>query len=201
MEPRAGRRQTKSPAAARGERLCYKDAACRSSNRSPTSAKDAAPTSSNGWPTRSARPRRPPARPFVRRVAQPLGLHARRRRRRGRRPRSSRSSTSPSRRSICASTAASIRASAPSTSCRSCRSKASTMADCVALAKDVGAAVAERFARAGLSLRGGLREPRAEEPRRHPARRVRGAGREDGVAGLGARLRPGGAARDRRRLA
>ena len=52
-----------------------------------------------------------------------------------------------------------------------------TMADCVALAKDVGAAVAERFARARLSLRGRVGQPRAEEPRRHPPRRVRGAGR------------------------
>ena len=43
------------------------------------------------------------------------------------------------------STRASIRGSAPSTWCRSCRFEGVTMADCVALAREVGAEVAARF--------------------------------------------------------
>ena len=50
-----------------------------------------------------------------------------------------------------------------------------TMKECVALAMDVAASVAERFGVPDLSLRGGVRQSAAQEPRRHPARRVRGA--------------------------
>ena len=64
-----------------------------------------------------------------------------------------------------------------------------TMANCVALAKEVGAAIAERFARASLPLRGGLGRRRAQEPRGHPPRRVRRAGRQDGDRRLDAGLR------------
>ena len=57
------------------------------------------------------------------------------------------------------------------------------MAECVALAKDVGAAVAERFGVPVFLYEEASTNPRAQEPRRHPARRVRGARREDGLAG------------------
>ena len=71
-----------------------------------------------------------------------------------------------------------------------------TMADCVALAQEVGAEVADAFRRAGLSLRRGVDQPGAQEPRGHPARRVRRAGGEDGAGRVGARLRAGRAASD-----
>ena len=41
---------------------------------------------------------------------------------------------------------------------------------------------------AGLSLRRSVEQSGAEESRRHPPRRVRRPGREDGAAGMGARL-------------
>ena len=65
-----------------------------------------------------------------------------------------------------------------------------TMEECVALAKETAADVAARFQVPVCSLRRGVGQPGAEEPRRHPARRVRGTGREDGLAGMGARLGP-----------
>ena len=52
------------------------------------------------------------------------------------------------------------------------------------LARDRGA-----LRRAGLSLRRGVDEPGAQEPRRHPARRVRRAGRQDAAPRWAARLR------------
>ena len=75
-----------------------------------------------------------------------------------------------------------------------------TMADCVALARKVGAAVAERFQLPVYLYEEASANPGAQEPRRHPARRVRRARGEDGDAGMGARLRPGGAASQRRRV-
>ena len=56
------------------------------------------------------------------------------------------------------------------------------------------------FRRADLPLRRRVVESSAQEPRRHPARRVRRARGEAGAAGMGAGLRPGGAARQRRRV-
>ena len=67
---------------------------------------------------------------------------------------------------------------------------------CVALARRRSARGRDTIRRAGLPLRRGGVEPGAAEPRRHPPRRVRRAGGEDGDAGMGARLRPAGAASD-----
>ena len=61
------------------------------------------------------------------------------------------------------------------------------MDDCVALAKDVGAAVAERFGVPVYLYEEASANPGAQEPRRHPPRRVRGAGGEDGVSRAGRR--------------
>ena len=72
-----------------------------------------------------------------------------------------------------------------------------TMADCVQLARETGAGRGRPLRRAGLSLRGGGVDARAAQPRGHPARRVRRAGREDGATGMAARLRARGPARER----
>ncbi len=81
----------------------------------------------------------------VRRVAQPVGVHARRRRRPRSRPRRSRSSTSPSP----PSTSGTHRGEHPRLGAVDVVPfvpiEGVTMAECVALAKDVAAAVAERF--------------------------------------------------------
>ena len=71
-----------------------------------------------------------------------------------------------------------------------------TMAECVALAKKVGADGRGAVRAAGLSLRRGVDQPGAQEPRGHPPRRVRRAGGEDGEPRLDARLRSGRAASD-----
>ena len=74
-----------------------------------------------GDPSRS---RRTAARPFLRRVAQPLGVHPGRRRGRPRERRPGAVRARGRATSTCARTAASTRASARSTSCRSSRSRA-----------------------------------------------------------------------------
>ena len=148
------------------------------------------PESSRDWSTPFADAGRSAARPLVGRIAQPIGAHARRRRRRRSRRRSSRCST-PRVEAIDLRThqgehprigAVDVVPFVPI--------EGVTMADCVALAKEVGAAVAERFAVPGLSLRGGVGQPRPQEPRGHPPRRVRRTRRQDGAAGLGAGFRP-----------
>ena len=62
-----------------------------------------------------------------------------------------------------------------------------TMPDCVALARATAAEVADALPTTGVSVRGGCLDRRAAQPGRHPARRVRRARPEDGVAGMGAR--------------
>ena len=79
------------------------------------------------------------------------------------------------------STRASTRGSAPSTWSPSCRSRGSTMAECVALATDVAATVAERFGLPVYLYEEASANPARQEPRGHPARRVRRAGGEDGA--------------------
>ena len=64
------------------------------------------------------------------------------------------------------------------------------MADCVALARDVAASVAERFGVPVYLYEEASTNPARQEPRRHPARRVRGARPEDGAGRMGAGLRP-----------
>ena len=71
-----------------------------------------------------------------------------------------------------------------------------TMAECVALAQEVGGSGRRAVRRAGLSLRRGVARSGAAQPRGHPPRRIRGARREDGRARLGARLRARRAASD-----
>ncbi len=61
-----------------------------------------------------------------------------------------------------------------------------TTEDCVALAKDVAATVAERFALPVYLYEDASKNAGAQEPRRHPARRVRGARGEDGDTRVGA---------------
>ena len=62
-----------------------------------------------------------------------------------------------------------------------------TMAECVALAKRFAPTVAAALRRARVPLRRGLDQPGAQEPRRHPPRRVRRAGGEDGHSRHGRR--------------
>ena len=121
--------------------------ACRSSNVFPTSAKDAAPTSSMRWPRRSARV------PGVRVLdVQSDATHNRsvftlagdRRGPGRRRSQALRGRALPP--STCARTRASTRAWARSTSCPFIPIEGVTMAECVALAKAVAADVAARFA-------------------------------------------------------
>ena len=69
-----------------------------------------------------------------------------------------------------------------------------TMDECVALAKEVGADVAERFGVPVYLYEEASAQPGAQEPRGHPPRRVRRARGEDGDGRLGARLRPARAA-------
>ena len=83
MGPLAGARQTKTQPLRTRNRLCYNRGACRSSNPSPTSAKADGRGHRPPGAGHSGDARRPPARPFIRRLAQPVGLHARRRRGRG----------------------------------------------------------------------------------------------------------------------
>ena len=142
---------------------------------------------------------RPAARRAVRRHASPLGADLRRRSRVRCWRRCSRCSKRRCRASTCAAIAASTRGSAPSTSCRSCPIDGATMADCVALAREAGAAVAERF---GVPVF--LYEEAASTPARRNLEDIR-RGEFEGLAaklqaaGVGARLRSGGAARQRRR--
>ena len=190
MEPRARGRVKQKPRAARrgAERLCYKDCACRSSNPSPTSAKAGAPTSSSGCATAiRGDAGRAPARLFVRRLAQPIGLHARRRRRRASRRRRWRSST----RRVDADRPAAAPGRASAARRRRRRAVRADRGRDDGGVRRAGEGRRRRgrraLRRAGLSLRGGVDESRAQEPRGHPARRVRGARGEDGAAGLGAR--------------
>jgi glutamate formiminotransferase len=58
-----------------------------------------------------------------------------------------------------------------------------TMADCVALARDVAAEVGTRFALPVYLYEDAATDPSRRKPRGHPARRIRRAGREDVTAG------------------
>ena len=127
------------------------------------------------------------ARRLVGRVAQPVGVHARRRRRRRSRPRRWRSSSRPSR-AIDLRThqgehprlgAVDVVPFVPI--------EGVTMEDCVALAKEVGAAVAERFGVPVYLYEEASANPAAQEPRGHPPRRVRRARGKDGGARSGRR--------------
>jgi len=139
-----------------------------------------------------------PTRPFVGRVASPVGLHAGRgrRRRRGRRARLVRA-----RRCRHRSARPSRRASAPRRGRRrALRPDRRRDHGRLRRAGEEG----RRRSRvavpaAGLSLRRGVGESGAQEPRGHPARRVRRARGEDGDRRLEAGLRPGGSASERRR--
>ena len=200
MRPRAGRRQTKTQPRRRANRLCYKEA--HADHRIHPQRQRRPPAGGHRTPGagHSRDAGRPPARPFRRRLAQPLGVHARRRRSRRSKPRSSRSLRSPSTPSTCATHRGEHPRLGAVDVVPFVPIEGVTMAECVALAKDVGAAGGRTLPGPRLSLRGSVDQPGAEEPRRHPPRRVRRAGGEDGVGRLGAGLRPGLAARDRRRL-
>ena len=168
------------------------DQAMRSSNACPTSARAAVPTSSTRSSTAVARvPGVRAARLLVRPVAQPVGVHARGRRRRRSKAPSSRCSRPPS----------------PAIDLRTHRGEhprlgavdvvpfipieGVTMDECVALAKETAAEVADAIRGAGVSS--------TRRRRRRPARRnledirrgeFEGLAGEDGDAGVGARLRP-----------
>ncbi len=200
MKPHALQASNENHRAARRECLCYKDAHADhrvhpQRQRGPPRRRHRAPGRRD---PRDAR--RPPARPLVGCVAQPLGVHAGRRRAPRSKRRPSRSSRSPPTRSICGSTSG--------------EHPRLGAVDVVPFVPDRGRHDGRlRRARQGrrrrrrrslrrprLPVRGGVGQPGAQEPRGHPPRRVRGAGGEDGVAGLGARLRTGGAAPVGRRV-
>ena len=130
------------------------------------------------------------ARPFVRRVAQPIRVHARRRRRR----RSKRAVLALFERAVADIDLRTHRGEHPRIGAVDVVPfvplDGVTMADCVALARRVGAAVADRFERAGLSLRGGG----APTPARRNLEDIRrgefeGLAAKMAAAGVGARLR------------
>ena len=167
------RQRTKSSVS----QLWYNPARCRSSSRSPTSARAAAPRSSSAWPTRSG-PRRAcgcsttPPMPSHNRSVFTLAGDA---------------GGDPGRRRWRCSSARVAAIDLRSTTGEHPRLGAVdvvpfvpiegvTMADCVALAtRRRRARVAEPLRPPGLSLRRGVRESGAPEPGRHPPRRIRGA--------------------------
>ncbi len=195
MGPRDGRSQTKTPLRRRAPNACATKRA-HADHRIHPQRQRRPPTRSHRAP-RAGHPAdagRSPARPFGRRLPQPLRLHAGGGRAGGqggdagafcRRARRHRLAAAPGRAS------ASRRRR-----CRAVRSHRGCLHGRMRGACEGRRSRDRRtLSGPGLSLRGGLGQPRAQEPRRHPPRRVRRAGGEDGLRRLGPGLWPGDAAR------
>ena len=151
---------------------------CRSSNRSQTSVRAVARTSSSGSQTRSAHARSATAGLLRRSLTQPFCIHARRRTSGGRRRPYSRCLPKPPVRSICGPTPANTRALAPSTSCRSSRSRGRRWTIASHSRGRSGRRCPNASACPSSSTRSAA-DP-ARRPRGCPARGIGGAGDADG---------------------